>query len=61
MESNLNRFGGMSIIVTGAASGIGKATVERFLSEGANVTALGHHRDGGRDQPQAGRTAECNG
>ncbi len=45
MESNLNRFGGMSIIVTGAASGIGKATVERFLSEGANATALGHHRD----------------
>ena len=45
METNLNRFGGMSVIVTGAASGIGKATVERFLSEGANVTALGHHRD----------------
>ena len=45
MESHLNRFGGMSIIVTGAASGIGKATVERFLSEGAQVTALGHHRE----------------
>ena len=45
METNLNRFTGMSVIVTGAASGIGKATVERFLDEGASVTALGHHRE----------------
>ncbi len=45
METNLTRFTGMSVIVTGAASGIGLATVERFLDEGANITALGHNRD----------------
>ena len=31
---------GMSCIVTGGASGIGEAIVERFLAEGAHVTAV---------------------
>lgn len=47
METDLNRFTGMTAIVTGAASGIGKAAAERFHGEGANVVALVHHRDKG--------------
>jgi len=33
------RFAGRTVVVTGGASGIGKATVRRFLDEGANVVA----------------------
>ena len=33
-------------IVTGAASGIGRATAIRFAREGANVRAGGHERRG---------------
>lgn len=33
----MKRFAGKAVIVTGAASGIGKATAERFAAEGANV------------------------
>lgn len=33
------RFHGRTVIVTGGASGIGKASVRRFLDEGANVVA----------------------
>jgi NADP-dependent 3-hydroxy acid dehydrogenase YdfG len=36
----MQRFNNKSVVVTGAASGIGKATVKRLLSEGANVVAL---------------------
>lgn len=34
------RFGGQAMIVTGASSGIGKATVERLLAEGARVAGI---------------------
>ena len=36
----MQRFKTKSVLVTGAASGIGKATVTRLLSEGAKVIAL---------------------
>ena len=36
----LNRFDEKSVIVTGGSSGIGKAIVDRFLEEGADVAVL---------------------
>jgi NAD(P)-dependent dehydrogenase (short-subunit alcohol dehydrogenase family) len=36
----MDRFGGKGLLVTGAASGIGKATVERLLKEGAIVVGV---------------------
>lgn len=36
----MGRFTDQVVIVTGAASGIGRATVERFLTEGASVAGL---------------------
>lgn len=36
----MNRFGSKGVLVTGAASGIGKATVERLLAEGATVVGV---------------------
>jgi meso-butanediol dehydrogenase/(S,S)-butanediol dehydrogenase/diacetyl reductase len=37
----MQRFHYKVIIITGAGSGIGKATAERFLSEGTQVTLVG--------------------
>jgi meso-butanediol dehydrogenase/(S,S)-butanediol dehydrogenase/diacetyl reductase len=36
----MRRFAGKVALVTGAASGIGKATVERLLAEGASIVAV---------------------
>jgi hypothetical protein len=36
----MGRFQGKSVLVTGAASGIGKATVERLIGEGATVVGV---------------------
>lgn len=38
--SNLNRFDGRRVIVTGGASGIGEAVAKRFLYEGARVLVV---------------------
>ena len=36
----MGRFEGKGVLVTGAASGIGRATVERLLDEGAHVVGV---------------------
>jgi NAD(P)-dependent dehydrogenase (short-subunit alcohol dehydrogenase family) len=40
MSGSADRFAGRSVIVTGGAQGLGYATVEAFLAEGANVTTI---------------------
>jgi 3-oxoacyl-[acyl-carrier protein] reductase len=44
--SAAQRLDGKIAIITGAASGMGKASVERFLEEGATVVALDIAQDG---------------
>jgi NAD(P)-dependent dehydrogenase (short-subunit alcohol dehydrogenase family) len=44
--SGEGRLAGRSALITGAASGIGQATVERFTAEGARVVAADANGDG---------------
>lgn len=41
----MQRFTGKTVVVTGAASGIGLGIAERFSSEGANVVMADQHQD----------------
>jgi NAD(P)-dependent dehydrogenase (short-subunit alcohol dehydrogenase family) len=45
----MNRFAGKTAVVTGAGSGIGRATALRFADEGANVVAADIAADAGRE------------
>ena len=47
MNVDSRRFAGRTAVITGGASGIGRATVERFLREGANVVAGDMNADHG--------------
>jgi acetoacetyl-CoA reductase/3-oxoacyl-[acyl-carrier protein] reductase len=52
------RFLGKTVVITGAAHGIGAATAHRFLSEGARVAAIDREADGFAElhaQAQEGR------
>jgi NAD(P)-dependent dehydrogenase (short-subunit alcohol dehydrogenase family) len=47
----VQRFEGKVALVTGAASGIGRATVERLVAEGARVVAVDVRADEGGEAP----------
>jgi NAD(P)-dependent dehydrogenase (short-subunit alcohol dehydrogenase family) len=49
---NLNRFHDKVAIVTGGSSGIGLATVEELLKEGASVAFTGNEREAGEQVEQ---------
>ncbi|MDE0801774.1 MAG: SDR family oxidoreductase [Acidimicrobiales bacterium] len=54
----MTRFDGQTILVTGAASGIGAATVERLLDEGANVVGADLAVDERRHERYSSVTAD---
>ena len=49
MPKTPDYFAGKTIIITGAASGIGRATALIFAREGANVVCADRNEDGARD------------
>ena len=52
----MGRIEGKACIVTGAASGIGRATAERFAEEGGQVLCVDVNGDGARDTAEGIRT-----
>lgn len=53
--TTVTRFEGKTALVTGAASGIGRASVERLLDEGATVVGVDITADARADAPVDGR------
>src|SRR5690625_6073098 len=52
-EQIMQQFSGKSVLVTGAASGIGRATMERLARSGARVLACDINEAGLRDAAAA--------
>lgn len=55
----MKRLAGESVLISGGATGLGRAIVERFISEGASVTVVDNSKDkfadmqnGRRDMPE---------
>src|SRR5216110_1638803 len=57
MAGESTRFAGRVAVVTGAASGIGKATAARLAREGARVAAVDRHLVGAEETAAAIRAA----
>jgi len=55
------RLGGKVTLVTGGASGIGRAIVERFVAEGASVVAGDIDEGGERPRPVRARVEHHGG
>jgi NAD(P)-dependent dehydrogenase (short-subunit alcohol dehydrogenase family) len=55
----MGRIDGKACIVTGAASGIGRATAERFAEEGGQVLCVDVDGDGARETAERIRAAGC--
>ena len=55
------RFAGKSVLVTGAASGIGQATVRLFAGEGAHVLAIDINPAAGTEPAYAGSVVNLQG
>src|SRR5215472_2421653 len=57
MPKTPDYFAGKTILITGAASGIGRATALIFAREGANVVCADINENGARDTATAVNTA----
>jgi 3-oxoacyl-[acyl-carrier protein] reductase len=61
MPKTPDYFHGKTIVITGAASGIGRATAEIFAREGANVVCADINEDGAKEAVEAVNAAGAQG
>ena len=59
MPRTLDYFKGKTIVITGAASGIGRATALIFAREGANVVCADINEDGASETAAHGQRARA--
>jgi len=59
--TSLSRFANKAVIVTGAASGIGRATLIRLVSEGAIALGVDRNEEGLRETAEAARATSAHG